>query len=363
MSRINVDHQAALRTLENAAALARQKGYVPASRFKAHIAGIVTGTHLTYRYILVTGLLAKATDERANPLSLQAGADLDGAYDARSLCHSVVVAHEARLLDNGLGGSNEPYLNKPARFPKIDLSNAVRQGNDKRTLQVLHEVLSRIKTRADGREALQDAVHYAVQRVARDAAALKGAVATLVGGANEIRSYVHRLIAQSHHGETALLATAGLLWLMGITRGEKWTISVHPSNESGSSSNQIGDIDVWLGSQLVLTAEVKDKVFTAKDVDHAAGRVRRENFHRLHFVEGPRANLIGETRPVVQADASKGGVDVQFLTLSNWADVVTAFAPPETTLREFAEAIASFAREARAKDETLVYLRDLAVQI
>ena len=37
------------------------------------IKGILKGSHKTYKYVLITGLLAKATNENANPLALQAG--------------------------------------------------------------------------------------------------------------------------------------------------------------------------------------------------------------------------------------------------------------------------------------------------
>ncbi len=46
---------------------------------------ILNNTHKTYKYILVTALLAKAIDDNINPLALQAGAPISGAYDARSL--------------------------------------------------------------------------------------------------------------------------------------------------------------------------------------------------------------------------------------------------------------------------------------
>ena len=48
---------------------------------------VLEHTHLTYKYILVTALTAKATDESVNPLCLQAKSALPGAYDARSICH------------------------------------------------------------------------------------------------------------------------------------------------------------------------------------------------------------------------------------------------------------------------------------
>ena len=89
---------------------------------------VLEHTHLTYKYILVTALTAKATDESVNPLCLQAKSALLGAYDARSICHGVIVPFDMEVLNKALGGSNEPFLNKPARFPELSTSNAVRGG-------------------------------------------------------------------------------------------------------------------------------------------------------------------------------------------------------------------------------------------
>ena len=106
---------------------------------------ILCASHKTYKYVLVTGILAKATCPAANPITLQAGAKLKGAYDARSLCHKVLVPFERDFLHNILGGSNEPFLNKPARFTHLSKNNAVRKGQDKETLLLLINTLGSIK--------------------------------------------------------------------------------------------------------------------------------------------------------------------------------------------------------------------------
>ena len=38
----------------------------------------------------------------------------------------VIVPFDTEVLNKALGGSNEPFLNKPARFPELSTSNAVR---------------------------------------------------------------------------------------------------------------------------------------------------------------------------------------------------------------------------------------------
>ena len=91
---------------------------------------VLDNTHKTYKYVLVNALLAKAPNQAINPLCLQKKSLLPGSYDARTICHDVLVKFEKDELGKALGGSNEPFLNKPARFTDLDKGNAVRAGRD-----------------------------------------------------------------------------------------------------------------------------------------------------------------------------------------------------------------------------------------
>lgn len=164
-SRVIVERQAAKEVFREAIAIA-QNHSIPlfTTQWDSAIATLIQGKHLTFRYILITALLAKATNPRINALALQAGADVEGAYDARSLCHTVVVPLERQLLNRALGGSNEPFLNKPARFPTISPSNAVRAGTDRQLLLKLYEVLSEIVTSEQAFNALCLATRYALEK-------------------------------------------------------------------------------------------------------------------------------------------------------------------------------------------------------
>ncbi len=92
------------------------------------INGVITGKQLTYKYILLTAALAKAVNPDVHYRALQMGSRLSGAYDARSLCHAVIVPFE-KSHGERFGGSNESFLNRPARYPEFDLSNRDRNRN------------------------------------------------------------------------------------------------------------------------------------------------------------------------------------------------------------------------------------------
>jgi len=355
---VNIDHTKALGIFRAASRLGTAENYRPSSPFREELQAIVTGPHLTYRYILVTALLAKATAPKANCLALQAGASLRGAYDARSLCHKVIVPHEPDLLGKALGGSNEPYLNKPARFQQISLDNAVRPGKDQRTLHSLHALLRKIGDADQARVALQDALFFAIQRNRADKQQIQGALEHVCGGRKSILAFIEMFVSKSINGETTALTAGALFWVIGLSRGSKWAVHVHPVNEAGSSSNEISDIDVRDGNTLVFTAEVKDKVFLMRDVMHAIGKVKAAALPRLHFIKGPRAEQTDGSEDVLAAQVAKEGIELVVLDLHQMADTVMAFAPTDINLQAFATKLNDFAEQARAKADTFTHLKE-----
>jgi SacI restriction endonuclease len=360
---ISLDHSQALRILKSACRLAASREYQPSSEFQRDIEAIVTGPHLTYRYVLVTALLAKATDHRVNPLSLQARAALNGAYDARSLCHKVIVPHEPDLMDNALGGSNEPYLNKPARFKQLSPRNAVRAGRDQRTLRQLCQLLSRVQNADQAVSALQDALSFALSKKRATKAEIQGAVDGLRGGRQSILTLIKRYNAKSIYGETAATTTGTLFWIMGLACGADWRVQVHPVNEAGSSSHEISDIDVYNGNTHIYTAEVKDKAFRVRDVVHALSKVRQAGLPCLHFIKGPRAVETDGSEQMLLAEAIRQGVELVVVDLNQMAETFIAFAPSDLTLSMFVEALTRFAEGARAKTDTFAHLKEVMESI
>lgn len=72
----------------------------------------------TYRYVLPTQILAKLVDPSLDSRCLQVIRAGKGAFDARSICHSVIVPFD-KQNDSVLGGSPEPYVNNPLRQPEV----------------------------------------------------------------------------------------------------------------------------------------------------------------------------------------------------------------------------------------------------
>ena len=351
-----VDETAAAKKFTDAVARAKKPDYAPHSKLASKIKSVVGGTHLTYRYILVTGLLAKATNPKVNAICLQAGARLEGAYDARSLCHGVVVPMERNLLNNCLGGSNEPYLNKPARFTHLSTSNAVRAGQDTATLKDLIAILSSLANQAEATSGLEDAIYYGLQRQVKTA----NLQPITEASHSRIKLFGEHFLARSVEGQTLATFFGTLLTCVLRHVRSDLTVIVHPINQSGASSREVCDVDVKDQEGNVAGYEIKDKAFNASDVEHAASKARGAGLAVLGFVLGPQARLASGTFDDARDAAQRHSVDVLFSRVPDIATALLSLAP-RISAAEFLDELKSVCGKARVKDEVYSQIEIAAV--
>ncbi len=312
----SVDHEKAFALL-----LEAKNGYSSyevkhlSSSQKQAIDAIILGDHKTFRYLLITALLAKTINPRVHPRSLQAQANLQGAYDARSLCHFVWVPFEREHLDSRLGGSNEPYLNKPARFPSVNKSNAVRAGKDRQYLHSLYDLLEGLNT-ADANVVKGAFMHAFKQIMSRDGmTGSDGQLTELELSSALMENFLNSYMTQSFGGEVPVSLVGAILSMRFASK--KFAVKVHPANQAGSSSNEVGDIDVYDGDIVVLPVEVKDKTFGRADVKHAVSKAKQSDCRRLLFATGPqgRPGTDADIRALVYENA-EDGFDLTFISVA-----------------------------------------------
>lgn len=318
---------------------------------------ILDGTHKTYKYILVNGLLAKSTNSAANPLALQAGSELKGSFDARSLCHKVLVQFERDFLHNALGGSNEPFLNKPARFTELSTTNAVRRGKDKESLLSLIHIFSTIKSSKDAKAYLACALHYLNDSIQKLQALSEGAVnynPTLV----EIYEFILSFCEQSFEGETLVLIVATLEKIYYSNLKGRYSIIAHKVNQSGASSKEIGDIDIFKDGVFKYAIEVKDKDFTSYDISHAFDKMIANSAEKGQFIFGANANHDwNEIKPRLKKYADKGFFTF-FKGIFKYARVML-FKTSVIEKQEFINTLIETANQINAKVETKEWIQEL----
>ncbi len=353
---VSVDHREALKILEKAYSEASIANFQSSSNLKDQIRDVIQGGHLTYRYILITGLIAKATNEKVNALALQAGANIKGAYDARSLCHSVFVPFERKFLQKRLGGSNEPYLNKPARFPTLSISNPVRRGRDRQLLEISIQILSNAINSSWSYEALKDAIYFTLQRPPRDVSLLIDNT-TSVQSSEHIMRFVRHFISKSCEGESAVLIAGAAFSMLNETLNHSLSIKVHPVNQSGASSKEVSDIDVYREDCPFSFNEVKDKSFTKEDVEHAISKVVKIDYNSLIFLLGPRGNLRGAAPDSIIQYWEKKGFDLIFYELENFVLAMLAI-NQQRSLDKFLRYVNIHSKAARVKDDTIAHIAE-----
>ena len=324
---------------------------------------VILGTHKTYKYILVTNLLAKATNPRVNALALQTSAPLAGSFDSRSLCHEVVVPFEREHLVNALGASNEPYLNKPARYQMISTTNAVRRGNDRHILETLIAIANRVNK--DGQDQAFKCLSCCFQLLEKVIAnnELLNTVNTIITpDLIDIYRYIARYIEESFEGETcAAVVGAVEKQFYACLKGE-YRVEVHKVNEGGASSKEVGDIDVYENDKCFYSIEVKDKAFTVYDVEHAFNKMIAAQVKRGSFVYGPRATFDEDKIKITLYNFEEKKFVTLFMGVLPYVRLVL-FQTPQVETKNFIQMLLNTTREINAKDCTIQRVHDLAAEM
>jgi len=352
-----------LANAKNVLHAARQSRTQPSSEIVDSLRSVILGSHKTYKYVLMTSLLAKATDRRANALCLQAGARVAGAFDARSLCHKVLVPFERDNLANALGGSNEPYLNKPARFKKLSMRNAVRDGNDRETL---HALIGTCELVNEGGSELAFACLSCclmlLDRVIANNELLNTINTIVTPELIDIYSFITRFIDDSVEGETcAAVVGAVEKQFYSHLRGE-YTVVAHKVNESGASSKEIGDIDVFEKDKCFYSIEVKDKAFTVYDVEHAFNKMIAAHLKRGSFVYGPRATFDSAKVKITLYSFEQKKFVTLFMEVLSYVRLVL-FKTPDIERGNFVQVLLDTVREINGKEETVMRVHSIANEI
>lgn len=282
---VTVDEETAKQLLEmewNTVQSSEKTQYVE-QQIAQKIQDIFNASQLTYKYILFTNILAKAVNPEIHYRSMQAGSELDGAYNARSLGHKVVVEWEK---ENGerFGGSNEPFLNKPARDPEFALENAARSQSAQKRLYNLLETLED-QTNADEvdplnilRQALYEFLQLEPQTVEyKDPSDVPY---------RKIAPLIKQYLSTSGGGERLAAVTAGVYRTYYSQAGDGWTIDAEHANTPDEFSKSAGDVELFREGQLIRAIEVKDKPAERSDIQHTIAKAKEAKLGEYLFVVG-----------------------------------------------------------------------------
>ncbi|WP_166035412.1 restriction endonuclease, SacI family [Halorussus pelagicus] len=258
--------------------------YVEDYRIRTKIAEVLNDSQKTYRYILVNATLAKATNSDVHYRALQAGSSLEGAHDARSLAHSVLVPWE-KAHGERLGGSPEPFVNNPARHEEVSTENRARATKKQ---DRLHNLLQRMEDKVE--EGVEDPVNilrqtlYAITQLESqlvDFESVSNAPYT------EVEDAVTTYLKDSGKGERLPAVVAGIMQTYYEHAADvEWQVDAEHANVSDEFSKAAGDIELFRDDELQKAMEVKDKPATRSSVQHAIEKARQHKLGEYIYVVG-----------------------------------------------------------------------------
>lgn len=219
---------------------------------------IAASNHITYKYILWTMLLAKSVNPNINALSLQASDSLTGAYDARSICHRVIIPFEAEHFER-ISSGTEPFLNKPARFKHLSSDNPTRSKKDAAILQTLIRIANDINATPTKAQSLLTVFMQTLKP--------------------KPPSTVRKRYCNTVEETRRILEEYFPLH----------TIRVNNHFSSNNSKLKGLDIDVLKNDQIIHTFEIKDKPFTQADIDTTTMTATRKKLSSYFFIYGDKA--------------------------------------------------------------------------
>jgi hypothetical protein len=270
----------------------------PPSKMQAAIDEIMAAPDVTFKYILVTAYLAKSVNPRIHARALQTGSSLRGAYDARSLCHGVIISFE-KSRGNLFGLSNEPFVNKPARHPEHDGNNP--QLRNRSLAQHLHVALE-LAQKGSADEVLLGLTHalrLGAVRADSDVRVKSTAKANL----EELVAFITEFLKEADGGGR-LVAVWGVFTQL---LNEEGAVKVYPPNNSDLYSKTTGDVELFYGELLVSAAECKQRPLNTDDVSHGIAKAIRRQVAEYVFVisDGVVPGQEEDIARILQASASE----------------------------------------------------------
>lgn len=300
-------------------------------------------------------------NENINPLCLQKQSTLLRAYDAKTICHKIIVPFEIEVLKKALGGSNEPFLNKPARFSKLDKTNAVRRGNDQAILNALCDNLPLISSSADAYQCLIYLLCKLIQiRDEREKLTLF-MIDDSTNLPSKLLQYINEALKISYEGEVLTLMVAGIYHLMYLYNPDI-IVEVHPVNQSGASGREVSDLDIYINGKLISSNELKDKKYAETDVRHAADKVMYAGGTRMLFIEGSRGEKDSDFIDTIQNEYMSRNFMLRILSYQFFLSTMIS-SLEIIDCNEFVRFILQTAHETKFKKEVISYLDKLAQQI
>jgi len=279
--------------------------YIDDLAVAARIRQVVNSKTKSYHYVLPTQVGAKVVDASLDARCCQAQRGGRGAFDARSLCTKAVVPFD-KTHDNVLGGSGDPYVNKPLRYPEV--TSEFRQSQlNKDDWDALCAVLEAVEewdaaelTAAVFRQTMLE-IRLRLQEVGvRYPVPLRLPLDTT-------QKLVEEYLSNDSGGVRLQATATALFWALG----DKYGFSVLSSGPTTADtpSGRIADIECQDEQERTFLAiEVKDRSLTVVEAESTLSRAREQSVSEILVIaqNGVSSAESNEMSVLVSEEFAKG---------------------------------------------------------
>jgi hypothetical protein len=291
--------------------------FVEDERIRNKIVNVITGKTISYKYALLSQVLAKVTEPSINTLCLQAGADLPGAFDARSFCKKTVVVFEGTRLEGVLGGSKDPYVSKPLRHMMI--SPDLRDIKDVQGWMDLYEILKQLEEGYSDVLASHFLKQILVEVFLLQYRILKPPASVPAISLDQLKSILTSYLARPAQGARSQAIVYALLKTLNDRVRAFESIQSAKATTADEFARRIADIECRDASgRLKLAIAVTDELTAAK-LDDELSKAIRNNVKDLIIIGH---NIREKSKLDEVTDRYKQDIDVAVTSLIDFANLV-----------------------------------------
>jgi hypothetical protein len=232
--------------------------------------------------VLPTQLLSKSVNSLLDAHSIQVAYGVPGAFDARTVAHSVIVPFDQANY-RVLGGAPEPYVSKPLRCPAITAQYREQQ---KRKLDwdKLVQVLDTVESANNELFVKQvfDQVLFEIHKLLTDAIVVYPTPNRI--SLHRTYQLVETYLAEKSGGDRIEAVCTALFQTIGERFNIFDRVKREKVNAADAFSGMIADIECWLGDKIILLVEVKDRSLTLTQLDTKLDMARSEKISEILFI-------------------------------------------------------------------------------
>jgi hypothetical protein len=309
-----------------------QKDVISDKELVSAIRDIIQGKTKSYRYALLTQVLAKTTNPQVDCRCLQVKRGNHRAFDARSFCKKVVLGFERIELEGILGGSSDPYVSKPLRHIEIS-REIIGEIKDKEGWMKLHRILAEVEEKNSEkftREMLKQILLEIYRLLSEQEIKYK------IPKKSNLTNIIEMLVEyfqEPSGGIRPQVVMYSLFKTMGETLRVFDDVTSAKITVANSFAGRVADIECYRGGKIILAVGVKDKEPTVSEVNGEILRIvregipntilmvfrdiRRERLEEISKVVSDIANVEGKNILFAQGSKLKGILEVLLLLISH----------------------------------------------